>query len=88
MLAIPIMCRLLFGFVEVTVQRVFGDVEDLADLRTGLGNQKSAAVVEEADGTDLIRLVHKGSRFAGNPDTFLDQRVEQIRDIRGDLLRL
>ena len=79
---------MLSGFVEVAVQRVFGDVEDLADLRSGLGDQEGAAVVEEADGADLVRLVHEGSRFAGDPDTFLNQRVEQIRDIRGDLLGL
>ena len=82
---------LLRGRVGVVVGAVYGgggDAEVFAHLEAGLGDEKGAGVVEELDGLDLVLLVHKSHRLAHQPDALLNELVQQVGHVPGDVLRL
>ena len=77
----------LLCFIEIAVQRVFGDAKDLADLGPGLGDQERAGIVQEPDCSDLFRLVHECRGLSDHTDGLVDQRVQKIGNIGRDRLR-
>ena len=87
-LYVPQLFLVALGFINVAVQGVLGNTEKVTNPLTGLGDQESAAVIQEADGLDLVFLVHQCHRLAHQLGGLLDQFFQQIVDIVGDGLRL
>ncbi|CAN4038098.1 plasmid mobilization relaxosome protein MobC, partial [Dysosmobacter welbionis] len=77
---------LLLFCVDIGIQSVLGDAEILGDLVAGLGHQKRAVLIQEADGPHLVLLVHQGHGLAHQGHRLLDQLLQQIIDV-DDFLR-
>ena len=75
----------LFVDVNITVKGIFGNTEIIRHLVAGFGDKESAGIVKELDGGHLVLFVHKSYRLAYQGDGFLDQMVEKIIYIVGDL---
>ena len=59
-----------------------------ADLIPALGDEKGTCVVEKLDGLDLVLFVHHGYRLAHQLNGLVDQLIQQIVDVEGDVFRL
>ena len=80
-------CFLLLVGVNIRIQCIFVNTEVFCHFVTGFGHQERAALIKEADGPDLVILIHKGDGLAHQGNGLVNELIQHIVDI-DDPLRL